>query len=78
MTIRTEADLEKAMRGEVRDAITLAGYTQVSVAEKLGLSQKHLSAMLTGKVTMSVLWAGRIMDLCKRELLISSRRKDPD
>jgi plasmid maintenance system antidote protein VapI len=72
------ADLQTALRLEVRDCLKAAGLSQAKAAAALGLTPKHMSQMLTGKSQMSVAWAGRIAELTGRELLIVSRHKiDP-
>lgn len=69
------ADLQTALRLEVRDCLKAARLSQARAAAALGLTPKHMSQMLTGKSQMSVAWAGRITELTGRELLIVSRHK---
>lgn len=68
------ADLEEALRFEVKECLLDADLSQADVARALGLSTKHVSQMLTGRATLSLYWADEIVKLCDRELLIISRR----
>lgn len=56
------------LRDQIRDALKASGLKQIWVAEQLGISQKHLSQMLTGRVTLTLDWAQRIASLCRHRV----------
>lgn len=58
---------------QVKAAVKASGLKQVWIAERLGVSEKHLSQLLTGRVVMSLEWAERILGLCGMELVVSVR-----
>lgn len=71
-------DLEADLRAAVKDCLARACLSQAHVARQLGISAKHVSWMLTGKAQLSIAWAGRIAEVCGRELRITSvRRRRP-
>lgn len=49
-----------ALRSQVRSAIADAGRTQKWVAGQLGISEKHLSRMLTGRIPLTLKWTQEI------------------
>jgi transcriptional regulator with XRE-family HTH domain len=55
----------------VRAALKAAGISQVEACRHLGVSEKHLSQMLTGKVALTLPWAERILALCGWRLVIA-------
>ena len=61
---------QESLRAQVKEALAEAGISQVQAARQLNLSTKHLSQMLTGKVTLTLGWAERILSLCGRRLEI--------
>lgn len=61
--------LHQQVQGAVRDS----GLKQTWIARRLGVSDKHLSQLLTGRVVMTLEWAQRILELCGLELVISIR-----
>ena len=63
-------DAEEQLRTQVRAALKASGRKQIWIAEKLGISPKHLSQMLTGRVSLTVDWAQRIAELCDARVLI--------
>lgn len=65
------ADLQDALREEVKAALQGAGLTQAQVARSLGVSPKHINQMLTGKAVLTLEWAERIAALCGREVRVS-------
>jgi transcriptional regulator with XRE-family HTH domain len=58
------------LRAQVRTALRAAGISQHAAADRLGLSEKHLSQMLTGKVRLSLEWAEQLLGLCGQSLTI--------
>lgn len=52
------------LRQQLRAAIRASGVKQIWIAEQLGVSQKHLSQMLTGRVGLPLDWAQSIAALC--------------
>lgn len=61
---------EAALRHHVHSALAAANISQVEAARQLNLSTKHMSQMLTGRATLTVGWAERILDLCGMRLVI--------
>lgn len=61
-------DLKAAPAAQLRESlqqcIVDAGRAQITVAADLGISQKHLSQILTGKVNLTLDWADRIARAC--------------
>lgn len=62
-----EADL----RHQVKAALHAAGISQAQAARDLGLSTKHMSHMLTGRATLTLDWADRLLALCGMRLVVS-------
>lgn len=58
------------LRSTVRDALQRAGISQAEAARQLGLSNKHMSNMLTGKAVLTLGWAERLLALCGKRLTI--------
>lgn len=65
-------DAATALRLEVRRCVKAAGLKQINVAAHLGISEQHLSRMLLGNSPMSLDWAVEILELCGREVVITS------
>ncbi|MFF7190549.1 transcriptional regulator [Streptomyces sp. NPDC008222] len=63
------ASLPEQVRGAVRES----GLKQKWIADRLHVSEKHLSQLLTGRVAMTPEWAERILGLCGMELVVSVR-----
>jgi plasmid maintenance system antidote protein VapI len=58
------ADDSDVLRGQIRATIKASGIKQIWIAQQLGVSQKHLSQMLTGRVVLTLDWAQRIAAVC--------------
>jgi antitoxin component HigA of HigAB toxin-antitoxin module len=58
---------------QVRDAVKASGLKQTWMARQLGVSEKHLSQLLTGRAVLTLEWAQRILELCGMELVVSIR-----
>lgn len=56
------------LRTRVRAAVKASGVKQAAIAARLGVSEKHLSQMLTGRVRLTVPWADKILAECGSEL----------
>lgn len=56
------------LRSQVRAAVKASGIKQAAIAARLGVSEKHLSQMLTGRVRLTVPWADKILTECGSEL----------
>ena len=69
------ADLEDDLRAVVKDCLARAQVSQAYVARQLGVTPKHLCQMLAGRAPMSIVWAGRIAEVCGRDLRITSVRR---
>lgn len=61
----------KVLRTQVRAALSAVSLSQAEAARRLGLSQKHVSQMLTGRAPLSLEWAERLLALCGMRLVIT-------
>ncbi|GAA0501032.1 helix-turn-helix transcriptional regulator [Streptomyces olivaceiscleroticus] len=61
---------QDALHEQVRAAVKAAGLKQVWIAERLGITPKHLSQLLTGRVPLSLDWADRILALCGKRVRV--------
>lgn len=61
---------ERDLRAQVRGALAAARISQAEAARQLGLSTKHMSHMLTGRATLTLAWADRILTLCGMSLAV--------
>lgn len=59
---------QERLLADVKAMIEEAGIKQVHIAQKLGISQKHLSHLLTGRSTLSVHWVEQIASVCGHSL----------
>lgn len=55
MTNTADATLQSWLRHRVHDGMTAQGWLQVQLASYTGMTQKHISQMLTGRVDGSVI-----------------------
>jgi transcriptional regulator with XRE-family HTH domain len=62
---------QEQLVADVKAAIRDSGTRQVWVAERLGISAKHLSQMLGGKAVMNIDWAEQILRLCGMRLALT-------
>lgn len=62
---------EQTIRAQVRGALKAAGVSQAAAASQLGISQKHLSQMLTGRAPLSLSWAEQLLAMCGWRLVIA-------
>lgn len=62
--------VQDSLRGQVKAALEASRISQAEVARTLGLSTKHMSQMLTGKATLTLGWAEKILALCGQRLEI--------
>ncbi|MFE9850282.1 helix-turn-helix domain-containing protein [Streptomyces sp. NPDC005576] len=69
MTDRPSVD---ALRTQTKGALKAAGISQAEAGRQLGLSTKHMSHMLTGRATLTLDWADRILALCDTRLVIAT------
>lgn len=67
---RGSPGVQDSLRAQVRAALDVAGISQAEVARTLGLSTKHMSQMLTGKASLNLGWADKILALCGQRLEI--------
>jgi hypothetical protein len=58
---------------QVREAVRASGLKQTWIAGRLGITEKHLSQLLTGRVGMTLYWARQVLDLCGMELVVTVR-----
>lgn len=68
MTTQPEHDL----RVQVKAALATARISQAEAARQLDLSTKHMSHMLTGRATLTLDWADRILTLCGMTLAVAA------
>lgn len=61
---------ERDLRAQVKAALTTARISQAEAARQLDLSTKHMSQMLTGRATLTLDWADRILTLCGMTLAV--------
>ena len=61
---------EEHLRTQVRAALKASGRKQVWIADKLDISTKYLSQMLTGRVSLPLGWAQQIAALCDARVLV--------
>lgn len=64
----TKTTLADLLRAEIE----AAGHRQYEIAAKLGISQKHLSQMVCGKVGLSLTLVDQILELCGRRLVVGT------
>lgn len=67
---RGQPDARDSMRAQVKAAVEAAGLTDAEVAQRLDVSAKHVGQMLTGKATLTIGWAEKILALCGQRLEI--------
>jgi hypothetical protein len=63
----------EALRLQVRAALREAKVSQASAAAQLGITEKHLSQMLTGRVKLGLDWAEQLLGLCGQALALDPR-----
>ena len=61
---------EQDLRTQVAAALLTRGISQAEAARQLGLSNKHLNQMLTGRAVLTLPWAERILALTGMRLVI--------
>ncbi|MDX3520748.1 helix-turn-helix transcriptional regulator [Streptomyces scabiei] len=71
MTTHPTETLTDELREKTRAAIRASGIKQIWIADRLGISEKHLSQMLTGRVTLTLDWAQRIAALCGHKVTVA-------
>ncbi|MFI9244183.1 helix-turn-helix domain-containing protein [Streptomyces sp. NPDC053086] len=62
---------EQDLRTQVAAALLTHGISQAEAARRLGLSNKHVNQMLTGRAVLTIPWAERILALTGMRLVIS-------
>jgi transcriptional regulator with XRE-family HTH domain len=65
--------LAEDVREQIRLALRIAGVCQAELARRLGLSEKHISQLLTGRSAISLDMAERILDAVGYTLVVSVR-----
>lgn len=63
-------DIQDSLRAQVKAALDAASLSQAEASRRLGLSTKHMNQMLTGKATLTLGWAEKILALCGQRLEI--------
>ena len=58
------------LRDQIRATIKASGLKQIWIAQQLGVSQKHLNQMLTGRISLTLDWAQRIATVCGYKVTI--------
>ncbi|QIP87606.1 helix-turn-helix transcriptional regulator [Streptomyces sp. Tu 2975] len=69
---------EDQLRSQVRAALERTNISQAEAARQLGLSTKHMSQMLTGRATLTLDWAERIVALCGMRIVVLALTGTPD
>ncbi len=59
---------ERRVRDAIRYALDQSGMTQVELAERAGVTQKHISQVLSGKSGLSFDFAERLLGILGRRL----------
>lgn len=59
---------EQQLLADIRALVEESGLKQIHIAAKLGITPKHMSQLMTGKVTLTVFWAEQIAAVCGRQL----------
>lgn len=67
---RGSPGIQDSLRSQVKAALEVAGISQAEAARTLGMSAKHMSQMLTGKASLTLGWAEKILALCGQRLEI--------
>jgi transcriptional regulator with XRE-family HTH domain len=68
---------EEQLRMIVRSALARAFLSQAEAARRVGLSTKHMSQMLSGRATLTLDWAERILALCGARLFVTAIWAEP-
>jgi AraC-like DNA-binding protein len=55
---------KESLRGQINYLLGASGIKQTWIAGRLGVSEKHLSQILTGQLELTLDWAQRIAALC--------------
>lgn len=72
------SNAEEGLRTLVRSVLADAGLSQAAVADRLNLSTKHLSQMMTGRAHLTLWWAEQILALCGRHLELAAAPPGPE
>lgn len=64
-------DAKERLRGQINYLVSASGIKQTWISERIGVSEKHLSQMLTGQVELTPDWAQRIAVLCGHTVSVS-------
>lgn len=62
---------EDELRTQIRATLAAVGISQAEVARRLGLSNKHLNQMITGRASLTLGWAENILATCGMRLVVS-------
>ena len=68
--MRTDTPSQDTLRQLVRATVLASTKDQVYISQAMGISQKHLSQVLTGRVRMSLDMADRILAVCGKRLVL--------
>lgn len=66
---------EDQLREQTRAALQDAGISQAAAARELGITAKHMCQMLTGRQTLALGWAERILALRGRRIAVTTPRR---
>lgn len=67
---RGQPDARDSLRAQVKTAIDGAGLRDADVAQRLGLTKKHVAQMLNGQAVLTLGWAEKILAMCGQRLEI--------
>ncbi|MFD5848351.1 helix-turn-helix domain-containing protein [Streptomyces chartreusis] len=70
------ASAQERLLQQVQMAVKGAGLKRRWIAERLHVSDKHLSQLLTGRASMTLNWAEQILRVCGLELVVKVRPQD--
>lgn len=63
--------VQDRLREIVREAIRDSGVTQRAIAAELGVSEQHISRMLTGRAVLTLEWTEKIVAVCGRQVSVA-------
>lgn len=65
---------EDDLRAHVRAELAKAKISQAEACRRLGCSTKYMNQMIKGHVPLTIVWAERILALCGKRVVITTRR----
>jgi len=69
---------ERQVREAIRSALDASGMTQVEFAARVGISEKHMSQVLTGKAGLPLDLADRLLNALGRRMKVGVTEAEAD